>query len=169
MFPALGVLSYRTTLIQNRGDLPLTFCLDPSSDSALAKAVSIVPSCGLIAPGCHQILTVKTTPKEDSPKQGFSVYFRLNATKNTKVLYGLCRKTEEQSSHMFCTQLNLRVCLLCPLGTKSCQCCGKVVCDPGRGWQLVLPANSCMVSDAAVPPHQEPQSPTSAVSWQSSF
>lgn len=110
VFPALGVLSYRTTLIQNRGDLPLTFCLDPSSDPVLAKAVSIVPSCGLIAPGCHQILTVKTTPKEDSPKQGFSVYFRLNATKNTKVLYGLYRKTEEQSIHMFCTQLNLCIC-----------------------------------------------------------
>lgn len=85
VFPALGVLSYRTTVIQNRGDLPLTFCLDGGSEPALAEAVSVVPSCGLIPPGCHQILTVRTTPSEESPRQGFSVSFRLNGNKSTKV------------------------------------------------------------------------------------
>ncbi|XP_075896045.1 cilia- and flagella-associated protein 65 isoform X3 [Nelusetta ayraudi] len=86
VFPALGVLSYRTTVIQNRGDLPLTFCLDGGSEPALAEAVSVVPSCGLIPPGCHQILTVRTTPSEESPRQGFSVSFRLNGNKITKEL-----------------------------------------------------------------------------------
>lgn len=88
VFPALGVLSYRTTVLQNRGDLPLTFCLDGGSDPSLAETVSVVPSCGLIPPGCHQILTVRTTPSEESPRQGFSLSFRLNGSKSTKVKPG---------------------------------------------------------------------------------
>ncbi|XP_068428766.1 cilia- and flagella-associated protein 65 isoform X2 [Clinocottus analis] len=86
VFPYLRVLSYRTVLLQNRGDLPLTFCLDHSSNPALAESVSVVPSCGLIQPGKHQILTLRTTPMEDSPKQGFSLHLQLNATKQTKEL-----------------------------------------------------------------------------------
>ncbi|KAM9346883.1 cilia- and flagella-associated protein 65 [Symphorus nematophorus] len=86
VFPALSILSYRTVLLQNCGDLPLTFCLDHSSNPALAESVSVVPSCGLIQPGNHQILTLRTTPTEDSPKQGFSLHLQLNAAKHTKEL-----------------------------------------------------------------------------------
>uniref|UniRef100_UPI0037E8BD37 cilia- and flagella-associated protein 65 n=1 Tax=Semicossyphus pulcher TaxID=241346 RepID=UPI0037E8BD37 len=86
IFPALGVLSYRTVLLQNCGDLPLTFCLDQTSNPALAESVSVVPSCGLIQPWNHQILTLRTTPTEDSPKQGFSLHLQLNASKHTKEL-----------------------------------------------------------------------------------
>ncbi|TMS06489.1 Cilia- and flagella-associated protein 65 [Larimichthys crocea] len=86
VFPALSVLSYRTVLLQNCGDLPLTFCLDHSSDPALAESVSVIPSCGLIQPGNHQILTLRTTPTEDSPKQGYSVRLQLNSAKHTKEL-----------------------------------------------------------------------------------
>ncbi|XP_044073745.1 cilia- and flagella-associated protein 65 isoform X2 [Siniperca chuatsi] len=86
VFPALSVLSYRTVLLQNSGDLPLTFCLDHISNPALAESVSVVPSCGLIQPGNHQILTLRTTPTEDSPKQGFSLHLQLNAAKHTQEL-----------------------------------------------------------------------------------
>nr|XP_046260401.1 cilia- and flagella-associated protein 65 isoform X2 [Scatophagus argus] len=86
VFPALSVLSYRMVLLQNSGDLPLTFCLDHSSNPSLAESVSVVPSCGLIQPGNHQILTLRTTSTEDSPKQGFSVHLQLNAAEHTKEL-----------------------------------------------------------------------------------
>ena len=93
MFPALSALSYQTVLLQNGRDLPLTFCLDYSSNPALAESVSVIPNCGLIQPGHHQILTLRTTPTEDSPKQGFNLQLQLNATKHTKVLYTLHRDT----------------------------------------------------------------------------
>ncbi|XP_059199527.1 cilia- and flagella-associated protein 65 [Centropristis striata] len=86
VFPALSVLSYRTVLLKNCGDLPLTFCLEHSSNDALAESVFVVPSCGLIQPGNIQILTLRTIPTEDSPKQGFSLHLQLNATKHTKEL-----------------------------------------------------------------------------------
>ncbi|XP_054471804.1 cilia- and flagella-associated protein 65 [Anoplopoma fimbria] len=86
VFPAFSVLSYRTVLLQNSGDLPLTFCLDHSSNPALAESVSVVPNCGLIQPGKHQILTLRTTPTEDSPKEGYSLHLQLNAAKHTKEL-----------------------------------------------------------------------------------
>ncbi|XP_060910642.1 cilia- and flagella-associated protein 65 [Labrus mixtus] len=86
VFPALSVLSYRTVLLQNRGDLPLTFYLDRNSNPVLAESLSVVPSCGLIQPSNHQILTLRTTPTEDSPKQGFSLHLKLNASKHTKEL-----------------------------------------------------------------------------------
>ncbi|XP_033474057.2 cilia- and flagella-associated protein 65 [Epinephelus lanceolatus] len=86
VFPALSVLSRRTVLLHNHGDLPLTFCLDHSSNPALAESLSVVPSCGLIQPGNHQILTLRTTPTEDSPKQGFTLHLQLNAAKHTKEL-----------------------------------------------------------------------------------
>lgn len=85
VFPALSVLSYRTALLQNGGDLPLTFCQDQSSNSAVAETVSLIPNCGIIQPGDHQILTLRTTPTEDSPKQGFTLQLQLNAAKHTKV------------------------------------------------------------------------------------
>ncbi|KAK5861375.1 hypothetical protein PBY51_022778 [Eleginops maclovinus] len=88
-FPTLSVLSYRTVLLQNCGDLPLTFCLDPSSNPALAEYVSVVPTCGFIPPGNHQILTLRTTPTEESPKLMFSLPLQLNAASHTKELYVL--------------------------------------------------------------------------------
>lgn len=97
MFPALSVLSYQTVILQNCGDLPLTFYLDHSSNP-LAKSMSVVPSCGLIQSGKHQILTLITTPTEDSPKQGFSLRLQLNAAKHIKVVYTLHRNTENKSS-----------------------------------------------------------------------
>uniref|UniRef100_A0A671V1Z9 Cilia and flagella associated protein 65 n=1 Tax=Sparus aurata TaxID=8175 RepID=A0A671V1Z9_SPAAU len=86
VFPAFSILSYRTALFQNCGDLPLTFCLDHSSNPALAESLSVVPGCGLIKPGHHQILTLRTTPTEDGAKEGFSLHLQLNAAKNTKEL-----------------------------------------------------------------------------------
>ncbi|XP_070771214.1 cilia- and flagella-associated protein 65 [Enoplosus armatus] len=86
VFPPLSVVSYRTALLQNCGNLPLTFCLDHISNPAMAESVSVVPSCGLIQPGNRQILTLRTTPTEDSPKQGFSLQLQLNAAKHTKEL-----------------------------------------------------------------------------------
>ncbi|XP_047455942.1 cilia- and flagella-associated protein 65 isoform X2 [Mugil cephalus] len=90
VFPALSVISYRTVLLQNNGDLPLTFFLDHSSKVGLAESVFIVPSCGLIQPGRHQILTLRTIPTEDCPKQGFNLCLQLNAAKLTKELTVLC-------------------------------------------------------------------------------
>ncbi|KAM9851178.1 cilia- and flagella-associated protein 65 [Aulostomus maculatus] len=88
VFPSLSVLSYRTVLLHNSDDLPLTFCLSPhrSSDPALAASVFVVPSCGLIQPGDHQILTLRTTSTEDCPKEGFSLHLQLNAAKHTQEL-----------------------------------------------------------------------------------
>ncbi|XP_041663704.1 cilia- and flagella-associated protein 65 [Cheilinus undulatus] len=86
IFPALNVLSYRTVLLQNSGDLPLTFSMDRSSDPGWTESVSIVPSCGLIQPWNHQILTLRATPTEDSPRQGFSLHLQLNASNHTKEL-----------------------------------------------------------------------------------
>ncbi|KAM3861924.1 LOW QUALITY PROTEIN: cilia- and flagella-associated protein 65 [Diretmus argenteus] len=88
VFPGLNVLSYRTVLLHNSGDLPLTFHLDPdqSPNPDLAASVFTVPSCGLVQPGDHQILTLRTTPTEDSPKQGFSLTLQLNAAKHTQDL-----------------------------------------------------------------------------------
>eukprot|EP00064_Thunnus_orientalis_P002417 superscaffoldBa00000175_g2424 len=108
VFPGLNVLCYRTVLLQNVGDLPLTFCLDPhhNSNPALAS-MSVVPSCGLIQPGDHKILTLRTTPTEDSPKQGFSFQLQLNAAKHTQeltvvsVVEKLCVSLEEDSSIYF--------------------------------------------------------------------
>lgn len=166
MFPALSVLSYRTVLLQNCGDLPLTFCLDHSSNPAWAESVSVVPSCGLIQPGNHQILTLRTTPTEECPKQGFSLHLQLNAAKHTKVLYTLHRNTEAVAlTTLFLQNFQSETSSPCPLGTDSSQCGGKAVCISGRRWLFIFPANSGGLTDAALPPHQEPQQPTSLVGW----
>ncbi|XP_028993480.1 cilia- and flagella-associated protein 65 [Betta splendens] len=86
VFPALSAVSYQTVLLQNGGVQPLTFCRDHSSNPALTESVYVTPSCGLIQPGDHQILTLRTIPTEDSPKEGFSLQLQLNATKHTKEL-----------------------------------------------------------------------------------
>uniref|UniRef100_A0A3Q0SAU0 Si:ch1073-349o24.2 n=1 Tax=Amphilophus citrinellus TaxID=61819 RepID=A0A3Q0SAU0_AMPCI len=87
VFPALSVISYRTVLLHNDGDLPLTFFLDHSSNPALAESVFVVPSCGLIQPGDHQILTLRAMPVEENSKQGFKLHLQLNASKFTRVLH----------------------------------------------------------------------------------
>ncbi|XP_028250251.1 cilia- and flagella-associated protein 65 isoform X2 [Parambassis ranga] len=85
VFPPLSVVSYSTVLLKNNGDLPLSFCLDHSSEPSSADSVLIVPSCGLIQPGNHQILTIRTIPKVDSPKQGWRLPLQLNAANVTKL------------------------------------------------------------------------------------
>ena len=119
MFPAFSVLSYRTALLQNCGDLPLTFCLDHSSNPALAESLSVVPGCGLIHPGHHQILTLRTTPTEDGPKQGFSLHLQLNAAKHTKVRQRQ-RNNSEISHHMALAGFSIHA----------------FVCASFRSWQL---------------------------------
>ncbi|XP_041857030.1 cilia- and flagella-associated protein 65 isoform X2 [Melanotaenia boesemani] len=86
VFPALGGVFYRTVLLKNNGDLPLTFCQDHGSNCPLAESMPILPSCGVVPPGNHQILTLRAIPTEDSPKQGLSVTLQLNAAKFTKEL-----------------------------------------------------------------------------------
>lgn len=107
MFPAFSILSYRTALFQNCGDLPLTFCLDHSSNPALAESLSVVPGCGLIKPGHHQILTLRTTPTEDGAKEGFSLHLQLNAAKNTKVRQRQ-RNDSKISHHMALAGFSIR-------------------------------------------------------------
>lgn len=80
-FPPVKVASYRSVLLQNNGDLPLTFNLNPELDQKQAKAASLVlvPSCGFIQSQAHQILFIRTIPTEGGPKQGFSLQLDLNA------------------------------------------------------------------------------------------
>ncbi|CAL8240874.1 unnamed protein product [Merluccius merluccius] len=86
VFPALSLLSYRTVLLHNSGDLPLSFHLHPDQASPLAASVSVVPGCGLVLPRHHQILHLRTTPTEDCPQQGFSLALQLNGAKYTQEL-----------------------------------------------------------------------------------
>ncbi|KAK5609720.1 hypothetical protein CRENBAI_024656 [Crenichthys baileyi] len=86
VFPALSRISCRTVLLQNNGDHPLTFCLNHRPDNALPKSVHILPACGLIQPGKHQIITIRAVPTEDSHKQSFNLPLQLNAAKFTKEL-----------------------------------------------------------------------------------
>ncbi|XP_060944050.1 cilia- and flagella-associated protein 65 [Limanda limanda] len=82
VFPGINAVSYQTALLQNCGELPVTFCLDLNSNPALAKSVSVIPNCGLIQPGLHQIFTLRSTPTVESPKQGFCLKLQLNAAKH---------------------------------------------------------------------------------------
>ncbi|XP_077437145.1 cilia- and flagella-associated protein 65 isoform X1 [Vanacampus margaritifer] len=88
VFTGLSVRSYQTLLLRNTGEQPLTFCrnLNESFDPTLEMSVSVVPRCGLLPPGAHQILTVITTPKEDSPVDGVKLRLQLNCTKSTTEL-----------------------------------------------------------------------------------
>ncbi|KAM6934057.1 cilia- and flagella-associated protein 65 [Xenentodon cancila] len=85
-FPAVSITSYRTVLLQNDGELPLTFYLDHRKSHNSTESVHVQPACGFIRPGDHQILTVGAVPTEDSPKQGFSLFLQLNAAQFTKEL-----------------------------------------------------------------------------------
>ncbi|XP_076858756.1 cilia- and flagella-associated protein 65 isoform X2 [Brachyhypopomus gauderio] len=73
-FPALSQVSYQTLLLQNTGDLPLIFRLD----SEECPAVCVLPPSGLVPPGSHQILTLRSTPAEDHPPS-FPLSLHLNA------------------------------------------------------------------------------------------
>ncbi|XP_072541753.1 cilia- and flagella-associated protein 65 isoform X2 [Salminus brasiliensis] len=81
-FPALNRVSYRTVLLQNTGDLPIIFRLDPEE----CPAVCVLPSNGLLPPSSHQIFTFRSTPAEDNPAS-FPLTLHLNASpKHTQKL-----------------------------------------------------------------------------------
>ncbi|KAJ0070042.1 hypothetical protein NL108_000306, partial [Boleophthalmus pectinirostris] len=91
-FPPVNIASYRSVVLQNKGNLPLTFLLNREHDQKLAEAASlvVVPSCGLIPPHSHQILSLRSIPTEDSPREGFSVQLDLNASKCTENIHYSC-------------------------------------------------------------------------------
>ncbi|XP_061648370.1 LOW QUALITY PROTEIN: cilia- and flagella-associated protein 65 [Phyllopteryx taeniolatus] len=86
VFTGLSVRSSQTLLLHNNGEHPLTFFrnLNDSLEPTLEATVSVVPRCGLLLPGHHQILTVITTPKEDHPKEGIKLRLQLNSGIHTK-------------------------------------------------------------------------------------
>ncbi|XP_014841480.1 PREDICTED: coiled-coil domain-containing protein 108 isoform X1 [Poecilia mexicana] len=86
VFPPLSVISYRTVLLQNNSDQPLTFCLKHRTNSDLPRSVHMSPGCGFIQPGQHQILTIGAVPTLYSPTDGFNLPLQLNAAKFTKEL-----------------------------------------------------------------------------------
>lgn len=55
--------------------------------STLAETVAVVPSCGFIYPGRHQILILRLNPTDHSSSQEFSIPLLLNAAENAMVLY----------------------------------------------------------------------------------
>lgn len=59
----------------------------------------------------------------------------------------------------------LNVFVVVPSGTEGRQCGGECVCGSGRRRQLVFPTNCGLLAVAALPPHPEPESPSSAVGW----
>ncbi|XP_073768570.1 cilia- and flagella-associated protein 65 isoform X2 [Danio rerio] len=82
VFPALKRVSYRTVLLQNTGDLPLIFRLDPEE----CPSVCVLPPSGLVPPGSHQILTLRCSPSPDHPSR-IPLTLHLNASPNhTQVL-----------------------------------------------------------------------------------
>ncbi|XP_041119870.1 cilia- and flagella-associated protein 65 isoform X1 [Polyodon spathula] len=62
VFPAVPqeVTTYRSLLLQNTGDLPITFSLDAQH----SRTVTVKPTSGMVLPGAHEIFTLKTTPNE---------------------------------------------------------------------------------------------------------
>ncbi|XP_029113584.1 cilia- and flagella-associated protein 65 [Scleropages formosus] len=82
VFPPLSQTSHRTVLLQNVGDLPITFSLDPEE----CPSVTVRPTSSLIGPGDHQILMLRSTPAEYGPGK-LLLSLQLNATsKYTKEL-----------------------------------------------------------------------------------
>ncbi len=81
VFPALRQVAYRSILLQNTGDLPLIFRLDPEE----CPSVCVLPPSGLVPPGSHQILTFRCTPSPDHPAS-IPLSLHLNASpKHTQV------------------------------------------------------------------------------------
>uniref|UniRef100_A0A671KH62 Coiled-coil domain-containing protein 108-like n=1 Tax=Sinocyclocheilus anshuiensis TaxID=1608454 RepID=A0A671KH62_9TELE len=82
VFPALKQVSYRSILLQNTGNLPLIFRLDPEE----CPPVCVLPPSGLVPAGSHQILTFRCTPSPDHPAS-IPLTLHLNASpKHTQVL-----------------------------------------------------------------------------------
>ncbi|KAG9271575.1 cilia- and flagella-associated protein 65 isoform X1 [Astyanax mexicanus] len=82
MFPALSQVSYKTVLLQNTGDLPIIFRLDPEE----CPAVHVLPSSGFVPPCSHQIFTFRSIPAEDRPTS-LPLTLNLNASpKHTQKL-----------------------------------------------------------------------------------
>ncbi|KAF4109419.1 cilia- and flagella-associated protein 65 isoform X1 [Onychostoma macrolepis] len=82
VFPALRQVAYRSILLQNTGDLPLIFRLDPEE----CPSVCVLPPSGLVPPGSYQILTFRCTPSPDHPAS-IPLLLHLNASpKHTQVL-----------------------------------------------------------------------------------
>ncbi|XP_029557900.1 cilia- and flagella-associated protein 65 isoform X2 [Salmo trutta] len=103
VFPALSLVSYRTVLLENMGDLPLVFRLDPEE----CPSVTVQPTSGLVQPGHHQILTLRTTPAEDCPaKLPLTLHFNASP-KHTQelsvvsVVEKLCLSLEGEGSLFF--------------------------------------------------------------------
>uniref|UniRef100_A0A9J8A7U6 Si:ch1073-349o24.2 n=1 Tax=Cyprinus carpio carpio TaxID=630221 RepID=A0A9J8A7U6_CYPCA len=118
VFPALRQVAYRSILLQNTGDLPLIFRLDPEE----CPSVCVLPPSGLVPSGSHQILTFRCTPSPDHPAS-IPLTLYLNASpKHTQVLNvvavaeKLSMSVEEDGSMFFqptaigsCTERTLRV------------------------------------------------------------
>ncbi|KAK7168813.1 hypothetical protein R3I93_004958 [Phoxinus phoxinus] len=118
VFPALKQLAYRSILLQNTGDLPVIFRLDPDE----CPSVCVLPSSGLVPAGSHQILTFRCTPSPDH-SSGIPLTLQLNASPNhaqvlnvVAVAEKLSMSVEEGGSLFFqptavgsCSERTLRV------------------------------------------------------------
>ncbi|CAB1346896.1 unnamed protein product [Coregonus sp. 'balchen'] len=166
VFPALSLVSYRTVLLENTGDLPLVFRLDPEE----CPSVTVQPTSGLVQPGHHQILTLRTTPAEDCPaKLPLTLHFNASS-KHTQelsvvsVAEKLCVSLEGEGSLFFkptavgsCSQRPYRVRNLTRLPLKfrwripgPDQCVISVAPDTG-----VLQPNETMVQTWSFTPFEE--------------
>lgn len=86
MFPALRQLSYRSIVLRNTGDLPLIFKLTTED----CPDVSVLPASGLVRPGSHQILILRSTPTEEN-QGSLPLTLQLNASpKHTQELSIVC-------------------------------------------------------------------------------
>lgn len=113
-------------VLQNCSNRPLTFSLDHNMCSTLAEAVTVVPSCGFLYPGSHQILILSSNPTELSPRQEFNISLQLNAAENAMVQSTHIRgQTTIAVFVFFCffifTTVAFRSWKL-PMGWKSCLC-----------------------------------------------
>ncbi|MCJ8732733.1 hypothetical protein PDJAM_G00214590 [Pangasius djambal] len=86
MFPALSQVSYKSILLQNTGDLPLIFNLTTKD----CPDVSVLPPSGLVPPGSHQILILRSTTAAENPSS-LPLTLQLNASpKHTQEISMVC-------------------------------------------------------------------------------
>ncbi|XP_048049329.1 LOW QUALITY PROTEIN: cilia- and flagella-associated protein 65 [Megalobrama amblycephala] len=95
VFPALKQVSYRSILLQNTGDLPLIFRLDPEE----CPSACVLPSSGLVPPGSHQILMFRCTPSPDHPSS-IPLTLQLNASPNHTQVLNVVAVAEKLSMSM---------------------------------------------------------------------
>ncbi|XP_067266303.1 cilia- and flagella-associated protein 65 [Chanodichthys erythropterus] len=95
VFPALKQVSYRSILLQNTGDLPLIFRLDPEE----CPSACVLPSSGLVPPGSHQILMFRCTPSPDHPSI-IPLTLQLNASSNHTQVLNVVAVAEKLSMSM---------------------------------------------------------------------